>query len=113
MILIVTANTMAQSIRERTSELARAEDARLRRRPHAGAWCCWSRACSRWSAAWPGLAVVVGAHRAGAIRPAAFLPTFYFPVRDLIAGVALVLLLGLAAGALPAWQAGACASSTR
>jgi putative ABC transport system permease protein len=35
-----------------------------------------------------------------------FLPTFYFPPRDLIFGIALVLLLGLAAGALPAWQAG-------
>jgi putative ABC transport system permease protein len=35
-----------------------------------------------------------------------FLPMFYFPVRDLVAGFVLVMLLGLASGALPAWQAG-------
>jgi putative ABC transport system permease protein len=35
-----------------------------------------------------------------------FLPTFYFPVRDLILGVLLVAALGVIAGAFPAWQAG-------
>ena len=35
-----------------------------------------------------------------------FLPMFYFPVRDLILGIALVLALGVIAGAFPAWQAG-------
>jgi putative ABC transport system permease protein len=35
-----------------------------------------------------------------------FLPMFYFPVRDLILGVALVLGLGVISGAFPAWQAG-------
>jgi len=35
-----------------------------------------------------------------------FLPLFFFPVRDLILGGVFVLLLGLVAGAFPAWQAG-------
>ena len=34
------------------------------------------------------------------------LPAFYFPVRDLIAGIVLVALLGLGTGLLPAMQAG-------
>ena len=34
-----------------------------------------------------------------------FLPTFYFPLRDLILGVALVFALGLGTGILPALQA--------
>jgi putative ABC transport system permease protein len=33
------------------------------------------------------------------------LPAFYFPTRDLILGVALIALLGLGAGLLPALQA--------
>ncbi|MPY87008.1 MAG: hypothetical protein GEU99_03710 [Luteitalea sp.] len=37
---------------------------------------------------------------------AALLPTFYLGGRDLVVGGALVVALGLAAGALPAWQAG-------
>ena len=34
-----------------------------------------------------------------------FLPQFYFPVRDLILGIALVLALGVGTGILPAFQA--------
>ena len=33
------------------------------------------------------------------------LPAFYFPTPALVAGVALVIGLGLASGFLPAWQA--------
>ncbi len=33
------------------------------------------------------------------------LPAFYFPTPALVAGVGLVLTLGLASGFLPAWQA--------
>jgi putative ABC transport system permease protein len=35
-----------------------------------------------------------------------FLPTFYFPAPDLILGVVMVLLLGLLSGMVPALQAG-------
>jgi len=34
-----------------------------------------------------------------------FLPTFYFPIRDLILGIVLVTALGVVAGVFPAWQA--------
>jgi putative ABC transport system permease protein len=104
MILIVTANTMAQSIRERTAELAVLKtlgfgDGRVLRMVLlescviavlgglAGLGVSW-------------VLVSMGDPTGG------FLPMFYFPVRDLIAGIGLVLLLGLASGALPAWQAG-------
>jgi putative ABC transport system permease protein len=33
------------------------------------------------------------------------LPSFYFPVRDLVLGVALVVVLGVGTGLLPALQA--------
>jgi putative ABC transport system permease protein len=104
MILIVTANTMAQSIRERTAELAVLKtlgfgDGRVLRMVLlescviavlgglAGLGVSW-------------VLVSMGDPTGG------FLPMFYFPVRDLIAGIVLVMLLGLASGALPAWQAG-------
>jgi ABC-type antimicrobial peptide transport system permease subunit len=35
----------------------------------------------------------------------AFLPQFYFPVRDVIIGAVMTILLGFAAGAVPAFQA--------
>ena len=34
-----------------------------------------------------------------------FLPIFFFPPEDLVLGGVLVLLLGVLAGALPAWSA--------
>ena len=35
----------------------------------------------------------------------AFLPQFYFPVKDVVIGGLMVIVLGFAAGAVPAWQA--------
>lgn len=104
MILIVTANTMAQSIRERTSELAVLKtlgfgDGRV-------LWMVLLESC---------LIALIGGGLglalswvivAGGDPTGGFLPMFYFPVKDLIAGVVLVLLLGVVAGAFPAWQAG-------
>ena len=43
-ILLVAANTMAQSVRERTSELARAQDARVHGRRGCWRW-CWASRC--------------------------------------------------------------------
>lgn len=103
LILLVTVNTMAQSIRERTSELAVLKtlgfgDGRV-------LWMVILESC---------VIAMVGGLLGLAVSwqliargdpTGGFLPTFYFPVRDLIAGVGLVLLLGIASGALPAWQA--------
>jgi putative ABC transport system permease protein len=104
MILIVTANTMAQSIRERTGELGVLKtlgfsDGRML------AMVLMESCLIALVGGVAGLAVSwvligLGDPTGG------FLPMFYFPVRDLVAGFALVLLLGLAAGGLPAWQAG-------
>ena len=104
MILIVTANTMAQSIRERTGELAVLKtlgfgDGRVL------SMVLLESCLIALLGGGLGLAVswliVAGGDPTGG-----FLPMFYFPVKDLIAGVALVLLLGVVAGAFPAWQAG-------
>lgn len=104
MILIVTANTMAQSIRERTGELAVLKtlgfgDGRVL------SMVLIESCVIALIGGGLGLAVswviVAGGDPTGG-----FLPMFYFPVKDLIAGFALVLLLGVVAGAFPAWQAG-------
>ena len=103
-ILLVAGNTMAQAVRERTNELARAQDARLRRRPHPGMVLLESML----------IAIVGGGVRPGAVawllitrgrpdrRPAAGV---LLPDADVVVGIALVLALGLAAGSLPALQA--------
>lgn len=104
MILLITANTMAQSIRERTGELAVLKtlgfgDNRVLSMVLLES--CFI-ACVGGLA---GLAVAWGVISMGD-PTGGFLPTFYFPVRDLILGVALVCALGVIAGAFPAWQAG-------
>jgi putative ABC transport system permease protein len=104
MILIVTANTMAQSIRERTGELGVLKtlgfsDGRvLSMVLLESCVIALTGGVAGLAVAW--VLVGLGDPTGG------FLPMFYFPVRDLIAGFALVMLLGLASGALPAWQAG-------
>lgn len=104
LILLVTANTMAQSIRERTNELAVLKtlgfgDGRVLAM-------VLLESCA--------IAVLGGATGLvvswiliqGGDPTGGFLPLFYFPIRDVIYGAMFVLLLGLIAGAFPAWQAG-------
>jgi putative ABC transport system permease protein len=104
MILLITANTMAQSIRERTGELAVLKtlgfgDGRVLSMVLLES--CFIACVGGIT----GLAVSWGLISMGD-PTGGFLPTFYFPIRDLILGVALVFALGVAAGAFPAWQAG-------
>ena len=102
-MLLITANTMAQSVRERTSELAVLKTLGFTDR----------RVLLLVLAESLALAVAGGAVGLGIGRLAVglgdptggFLPAFVMPARDLAAGVALVVLLGLGAGALPALQA--------
>ena len=104
MILLITANTMAQSIRERTGELAVLKtlgfgDGRVLSM-------VLIESCSiAIVGGLAGLAVSWGLVARGD-PTGGFLPMFYFPVRDLIAGVVLVFILGVVSGAFPAWQAG-------
>ncbi len=104
MMLLVTANTMAQSIRERTGEMAVLKtlgfgDGRV-------LWMVLMESC---------VIAIVGGFAGLALGwflvslgdpTGSFLPAFYLPTRDLVIGVFMVLALGLAAGAIPAWQAG-------
>lgn len=102
-MLLVAANTMAQAVRERTSELAVMKtlgftDTRLLALVllesvvlaviggGAGLLTAWL--------------ITQGGDPTGGLLPAFFLPT-----RDVVLGVSLILVLGMAAGLLPAWQA--------
>jgi putative ABC transport system permease protein len=105
MILLVAAITMAQAVRERTSELAVLKTLGFGDSRILGMVLAESLAIAvlggglGLAAAW---VLVSGA--GDFVR--AFLPTFYFPPRDLIVGGSLVVLLGFIAGAIPAWTAG-------
>ncbi len=103
-ILLVTGNTMAQAVRERTNELAVLKtlgfgDGRILLMVLLESTL---------------IAVVGGAFGLGVAYllisrgdpTGGLLPAFYFPSKDVVAGIALVLFLGLAAGSLPALQAG-------
>ena len=104
MILLVTANTMAQSIRERTSELAVLKtlgfgDGRVLVMVLAES--CLIALVGGLAGLAVGWWIVAQGDPTGG-----FLPTFHFPPRDVVIGAALVLLLGISAGTLPAVQAG-------
>ncbi len=102
-ILVITANTMAQSIRERTSELAVLKTLGFTGRGVLMLVLGESVAIAVAGGAaglgigW--LAVGLGDPTGG------FLPAFVMPTRDLAAGGVLVVLLGLVSGAVPAMQA--------
>jgi len=103
-ILLITGNTMAQSIRERTSELGVLKTLGFTQGRilalvllescfvavlggGVGLLLVWT------------FTTVVGDPTGG------FLPTFYLPTQDLILGAGLILLLGFATGILPGFQA--------
>ena len=99
-ILVITANTMAQSIRERTNELAVLKTLGFTDRRVLALVLIESLT----------LAVVGGAAGLGigslliglGDPTGGFLAVFLFPTRDLVMGGVLVVLLGFAAGAVPA-----------
>ena len=103
-ILFVAGNAMAQSIRERTNELAILKtlgysDGRVLAMVLIES----------------SLVAVIGGGLGLAIAwfliaqgdpTGGFLPIFYFPPRDLVIGCLFVITLGLLSGLVPAWQAG-------
>jgi len=104
MMLLVTANAMAQSIRERTSELAVLKTLGFGDGKVLGLVLLES--CV--------LAVVGGAAGLGLAwvlvtaigdPTGSFLPQFILPPRDLVIGMIMVVALGFATGAVPALQA--------
>jgi putative ABC transport system permease protein len=102
-ILLVAGNTMAQSVRERTDELGVLKALGFTNTGVLGlvlGESCFLSGLGGGAgllAAW--LLIRTGDPTGGA------LPMFYFPVERVAAGVGLTLLLGLATGAFPAWQA--------
>ena len=102
-ILLVTANTMAQSIRERTSELAVLKTLGF------------SNGLVLTLVLVESCLIAVAGGGAGLLLSwwlvqqgdptNGLLPAYFFPPRDLALGIALVLALGVASGLLPAIQA--------
>jgi putative ABC transport system permease protein len=104
MMLLVTANTMAQSIRERTSELAVLKtlgfgDGRVL------SMVLMESCVLALVGGIAGLALSYALVTIGGDPTGAFLPQFFFPIPDLMIGVLMVIGLGFAAGAVPALQA--------
>lgn len=105
-LLLVAGNTMAQSVRERISELAVLKtlgfkDGRVLALVLAESFLlALSGGALGLALAW----LVVGAvGQSGVV--ASYLPVFYLPAGDLLVGAGLALVLGLAAGLVPALQA--------
>ena len=102
-ILLVAGNTMAQTVRERVSELAVLKALGFTHRSVLGLVLAESILLALFGGAVGlGLAwflISLGDPTGGA------LPIFFFPLKDGAVGVALVFLLGLAAGILPALKA--------
>jgi len=103
-ILLVAGNTMAQAIRERTNELAVLKtlgfgDGRIL------AMVLMESAVIAVVGGGLGLALSYVFITVRGDPTGGLLPAFYFPTPALIAGVGLVIALGIASGFLPAWQA--------
>jgi putative ABC transport system permease protein len=102
-ILLITGNTMAQSIRERTNELGVLKtlgftDGRIL------ALVLVESGVVAILGGGIGLLIAWGLTSAGD-PTGGLLPAFYFPTRDLVFGIVMVLVLGFATGIIPALQA--------
>jgi putative ABC transport system permease protein len=103
-ILLVAGNTMAQAIRERTNELAVLKtlgfsDGRIL------SLVLLEAIAIALVGGGLGLALSYTFITLGGDPTHGLLPAFYFPTPQIIVGIALVLVLGIASGFLPAWQA--------
>ena len=101
-VLIVTANTMAQSIRERTSEIAVLKTLGFTDRRVLALVLVESVALA---VAGGAIGLGLGSLLTGFGDPSGFLAVFFVPPRDLVIGGALVILLGFASGVVPGLQA--------
>jgi putative ABC transport system permease protein len=102
-MLLVAGNTVAQSVRERTNELAVLKTVGFRRGQVLGLVLAESCLLTIVSAG-IGLGLAwVFCQNWKSVRQ--YLPIFYLPAADLAVGFLLAVLLGLAAGILPAFRA--------
>ncbi len=102
-ILLVTANTMAQSIRERTSELAVLKTLGF---SNLGVLILVLAESLLIAVVGGALGLGIGYVLIGQGDPTGgFLPAFFVPPRDLVIGAGLALLLGVVSGLMPAVQA--------
>ncbi|HVF61274.1 MAG TPA: FtsX-like permease family protein [Thermoanaerobaculia bacterium] len=103
-LLLVAGNTMAQAVRERTSELAVLKTLGFTNRKVMGMVLAESLLLAVLGGglglllAWPIVTVVGG-------LLSTMLPIFYLPAKGVAMGVALILVLGLVTGFLPGLQA--------
>jgi putative ABC transport system permease protein len=103
-ILFVAGNAMAQSIRERTNELAILKTLGFTDGKVLGMVLLESLLVAVIGG---GLGLLLASLIIALGDPTGgFLPIFHFPPRDLVLGVALVLVLGVLAGLVPGLQAG-------
>jgi putative ABC transport system permease protein len=105
MILLVSAITMAQAVRERTNELAVLKTLGFGDGRILGMVLAESCAIAILGGAF-GLLLSWVAVTQGGDFIRAYLPTFFMPARDLVVGGVLVVALGIVAGSIPAWNAG-------
>jgi putative ABC transport system permease protein len=103
-ILLVAGNTMAQAIRERTSELAVLKTLGFSDGRILSLVLLEAIAIALVGGGF-GLALSYTFITLGGDPTHGLLPAFYFPTPQIVVGVALVLGLGIASGFLPAWQA--------
>jgi len=102
-ILLVAANTMAQSVRERTSELAVLKTLGFTDR-RVLALVLVESCVIAGIGGFLGLAIARAMISTGDPTGGA-LPGFFLPARSLAVGVALVFLVGIVAGIFPAFRA--------
>lgn len=102
-ILLVAGNTMAQSVRERTQEIAILKALGFTHRGVLGLVLAESFALAVLGG---GAGLALGWFLISLGDPTnGTLPVFYFPLKDLVLGVVLVAVMGFVAGILPARQA--------
>lgn len=101
-LLLVVANTMAQSIRERTNELAVLKTLGFPDGLVLGLVLAESLVLSLIGGS---IGLLLAWMFAKGGDPTYMLPAFFLPARDIVIGVGLIVMLGVLAGLLPALQA--------
>jgi putative ABC transport system permease protein len=102
-ILLVTGNTMAQAVRERTEELGVLKALGF---TNTGVMVLVLLESCFLAVLGGGIGLLLAWILASHGDPTGgYLPVFHIPNRDLVLGAGFILILGLASGMLPAWQA--------